>query len=73
MVDAYSPYIAIVARSWFHTLGAISSTLHQKVKYPFEGQIEEMLGNQAMAQQCMVAAIRHRPEAELMTLKEKEF
>ena len=33
MVDAYSPYTAIVARPWLHTLGAISSTLHQKIKY----------------------------------------
>ena len=33
VVDAYSPYTAIVTRPWFHTLGAISSTLHQKVKY----------------------------------------
>ena len=38
VVDAYSPYIAIVARPWLHTLGAVSSTLHQKVKYPSEGQ-----------------------------------
>ncbi|XP_050241138.1 uncharacterized protein LOC126690039 [Quercus robur] len=37
VVDAYSPYTAIVARPWFHTLGAVSSTLHQKVKYPLEG------------------------------------
>ena len=28
IVDAYSPYTAIVARPWLHTLGAISSTLH---------------------------------------------
>ena len=49
VVDAYSPYTAIVARSWLHTLGAVSSILHQKVKYPFEGQIEEILGDQAMA------------------------
>ena len=28
IVDAYSPYIAIVARPWLHTLGAVSSTLH---------------------------------------------
>ena len=28
MVDAFSPYTTIVARSWFHTLGAVSSTLH---------------------------------------------
>ncbi|XP_050241916.1 uncharacterized protein LOC126690832 [Quercus robur] len=32
VVDAYSPYTAIVARPWLHTLGAVSSTLHQKVK-----------------------------------------
>ena len=37
VVDAYSPYTAIVARPWLHTLGAASSTLHQKVKYPSEG------------------------------------
>ena len=34
VVDAYSPYIAIVAKPWLHTLGVVSSTLHQKVKYP---------------------------------------
>ena len=73
VVDAYSPYTAIVARPWLHTLGAVSSTLHQKVKYPSEGQIEEILDDQAMARQCMVAAIRHRPEAEPMTLREKEL
>ena len=28
VVDAYSPYTAIVARPWLHTLGAVSSTLH---------------------------------------------
>ena len=49
VVEAYSPYTAIVARPWLHTLGAVSSTLHQKVKYPSEGQIEEILGDQAMA------------------------
>ena len=73
VVDAYSPYTAIVARPWLHTLGTVSSTLHQKVKYPSEGQIEEILDDQAMARQCMVAAIRHRPEAEPMTLREKEL
>ena len=57
MVDAYSPYIAIVARPWLHALEAISFILHQKVKYPSEGRVEEIGGNQAMARQCMVAAI----------------
>ena len=73
VVDAYSPYTAMVARPWLHTLGAVSSILHQKIKYPSEGQIEEILGDQAMTRQCMVTAICHRPEAEPVTLSEKDL
>ena len=57
VVDAYSPYTAIVAKPWLHTLGAVSSTLHQKIKYPSGGKIEEILGDQTIARQCMIAAI----------------
>ena len=67
VVDAYSPYTAIVARPWLHTLGAVSSTLYQKIKYPSGGKIEEILGDQTMARQCMIAAIRHKPEVEPVT------
>ena len=28
VVDAFSPYTAIMGRPWLHSLGAISSTLH---------------------------------------------
>ena len=71
VVDAYSPYTAIVAGPWLHTLGAVSSTLHQKIKYPFGGKIEEILGDQTMARQCMIAAIGHKPEAESKAQKEE--
>ena len=37
VVDAFSPYTAIIGRPWLHSLGAVSSTLHQKVKYPSGG------------------------------------
>ena len=57
VVDAYSPYTVIVARLWLHALKAISSTLHQKVKYLSRGQTEELIGSQSMARQCLVAAI----------------
>ncbi|XP_065632661.1 uncharacterized protein LOC136068839 [Quercus suber] len=49
IVDVYSPYTAIVARPWLHTLGAVSSTLHQKVKYPSEGRVCEIRGDQSSA------------------------
>ena len=71
VVDAYSPYTAIVGKPWLHTLGVVSSTLHQKVKYLSEGQIKETLGDQALARQCMVAAIQHKPEAESLVHGEK--
>ena len=58
VVDAYSPYTAIVARPWLHAMGAIPSTLHLKVKYPSRDLVE--VGSQSMARQCMVAVIRHR-------------
>ena len=63
MVDAYLTYTAIVARPWLHALGAVFSTLHQKVKYSLEGQVKEIVESQSMARQCMVAAILHWPEA----------
>ena len=61
VVNAFSPYTAIIAKPWLHALGVVSLTLHQKVKYPSEDQIEELVGDQSMAQQCLVSAILHQP------------
>ena len=71
VVDSFSPYIAIMARPWLHALEAVSSTLHQKVKYPSEGLVKEILGSQSVARQCMVAAILHKPEAAPSDFAEK--
>ena len=49
VVDAYSPYTAIVAKPWLHVLRAVSSTLHLKVKYPSGDWIKELVGSQSMA------------------------
>ncbi|XP_030923467.1 uncharacterized protein LOC115950403 [Quercus lobata] len=70
VVDAYSPYTAIVARPWLHALGAVPSTLHQKVKYLSGGQVKEIIGNQGVARQCMVSAISRRPNSEPSTSAE---
>ena len=71
MLDTYSPYIAIMAKSSLHALGAVSFTLHKKVKYLSEGQVKGIAGSQSMARQHMVAAILHRPEAESSTSAER--
>ena len=33
VVNSFSPYTAILGRSWIHAMGAILSTLHIKVKF----------------------------------------
>ncbi|XP_050289647.1 uncharacterized protein LOC126727773 [Quercus robur] len=73
VVDVFSPYTAIVGRPWLHTLKAVSSTLHQKVKYPFGDQVLEIVGSQAAARQCLVVAIQHRPEAETSATADNEL
>ena len=62
VVDAFSPYTTIMGRPWLHSLGAISSTLHHKVKYPSGCQVLEIVGSQSMARQCLIAAIQHKLE-----------
>ena len=37
VVNTYSPYTAILVRPWLHAMGAVSLTLHMKVKYPSKG------------------------------------
>ena len=73
VVDVFSPYTAIVGRPWLHTLKVVSSTLHQKVKYPSGDQVLEIVGSQAAARQCQVAAIQYRPEAETSATADNEL
>ena len=73
VVDAFSPYTAIMGRPWLHSLGAVSSTLHQKVKYPSGGQVLEIVGSQSMARQCLIAAIQHKPETAILSSKENDL
>ena len=73
VVDVFSPYTAIMGRPWLYTLKAVSSTLHQKVKYPSGDQVLEIIGSQAAARQCLVAAIQHRPEVETSATADNEL
>ena len=73
VVDTYSPYMAIVGRPWLHTLGAVASSLHQKLKFPSGDQVREIRGSQSMARHCVVAAISHRLNAESLTSAERSL
>ena len=73
VVDAYSPYTAIVARPWLYAMEAISSTLHLKVKYLSRGRVKELVGSQSMAKQCMVATIRYQTGDESLASAAREL
>ena len=73
VVDTYSLYTAIVGRPWLHTLEAVASSLHQKVKFPSGDRVLEIRGCQPTARQCMVAALSHRSEMESSDPKEKDL
>ena len=70
MVNAYSPYMAILARPWLHAMGAVSLTLHMKVKYPTIGRVRELVRSQTMPRQCLVAAIRHQSDRDSLGIEE---
>ena len=73
VMDAFSPYTAIMGRPWLHILGAISSTLYQKVKYPSGDQVLKIVESQSMARQCLIAAIQHKPEAHTTATAENDL
>ena len=64
VMDTYSPYTAIVSRPWLHTLRAVVSSSHQKVKFQSGDQVLEIRGCQSTVRQCVVAAVSHRLDVE---------
>ena len=57
VVASFSPYTAIFGRPWIHAMGAVSTTLHVKVKFRTKQGIAIVRGNQQVARQCLVVAI----------------
>ena len=57
VVTSFSPYIAILGRSWIHAMRAVPSTLHVKAKFRTEQGIAVVRGNQQVARQCLIDTI----------------
>ena len=57
IVTSFSPYMAILGRLWIHSMGAVPSTLHIKIKFPTEQGIAVIRGDQQVARQCLVALV----------------
>ena len=62
IVTSFSPYTAILGRSWIHSMEAVPSTLHIKIKFPIEQGIVMIRGNQQVARQCLIAVVNWKRE-----------
>ena len=60
MIQAPSPYNAIMGRGWLHRMRAIPSTLHQKLRFPNKDGIMEVNGDQVAAKQCVLVAAKRK-------------
>uniref|UniRef100_A0A2N9G212 RNA-directed DNA polymerase n=1 Tax=Fagus sylvatica TaxID=28930 RepID=A0A2N9G212_FAGSY len=64
ILNAFSPYNAILGRPWLHRMGAVPSTLHQRLRFPTPQGIMEIMGDQLAAKQCLSREDReeHHPQ-----------
>ena len=62
VVHSYSPYTAILGRPWIRAIGALPSSLHQKVKFPTKQGIVKVREDQSVAQRCQVVIVGYKKE-----------
>ena len=72
VVASFSPYTTILGRSWIHAMGAVSSTLHVKVKFHTEQGITVVRGSQQVTKQCLVVVVnwKHKQARQKETFEE---
>ncbi|XP_026383228.1 uncharacterized protein LOC113278669 [Papaver somniferum] len=52
VVDAPSPYKAIIGRRWVHKLKGVAATYHQYLRFPTPEGVMEIKGDQVTAREC---------------------
>ena len=63
VLNSYSLYNAILGRPWLHKMRVVSSTLHQRLRFPISERIMEIRGDQVAAKQCLIAATHQKAVA----------
>ncbi|XP_020409527.1 uncharacterized protein LOC109946393 [Prunus persica] len=59
VIDEISPYNGILGRPWISKIEAITSALHQKIRYPIPGGgIGQIDSDQAMARRCTAHGLK---------------
>ncbi|KAJ8632913.1 hypothetical protein MRB53_026249 [Persea americana] len=75
VVNVPSPYNVIMGRTWLHSMEAVPSTRHQKLKFPLENQsgrtdVITVRGDRHMARQCLLAVLPGEAEPSQVNVAE---
>ncbi|XXG59194.1 hypothetical protein AAC387_Pa04g1317 [Persea americana] len=75
VVDVPSPYNVIMGRTWLHSMEAVPSTRHQKLKFPLENrsgrtEVITVRGDQHMARQYLLAVLPGEAEPSQVNVAE---
>jgi hypothetical protein len=57
VLDTETPYNAILGRPWISAMGAVPSTVHQKLKYVCADGEVTVRGSQSLSRECFGGAI----------------
>ncbi|XP_020424482.1 uncharacterized protein LOC109950331 [Prunus persica] len=61
VIDEVSPYNGILGKPWIGQINPITSTTHQKIRYPIpRGGIDQINSDQAMARKCSAQGLKKK-------------
>ncbi|CAL9018079.1 unnamed protein product [Prunus brigantina] len=73
VIDEVSPYNGILGRPWISKIEAITSALHQKIRYPIlGGGIGQINSDQAMARRCTAQGLKKSKQLQFTPLRNQD-
>ncbi|CAL8996303.1 unnamed protein product, partial [Prunus brigantina] len=67
VINEVSPYNGILGRPWIGKINAITSAIHQKIRYPIPGSgIGQINSDQAMARKCSAQGLKKSKQAQFL-------
>lgn len=58
VLDCPSAYNIILGRPWIHSMKAVPSTYHQRIRFPTRRGVREIRGNQEVARTCYLHSLK---------------
>lgn len=63
IIDEVSPYSSVLRRPWIGKINAITSAMHQKIRYPIPGNGLQINNDQVMTRRCLAQGLKKSKQA----------